>query len=96
VLAALTGASPAADRQATPRPAGDIPGERLVARILAEYREMPGLNPTVDQAARLWGVDPASCTAVLEALVAAGRLRCTRERRYCLPGTIERVWRSAR
>ncbi len=70
--------------------------EPLVERIAAEYREMPGLSPTAAQAARLWGLDRDSCVAVLQALVADGWLRCTREHRYCVAGDLERVWRSAR
>ena len=29
---------------------------RLVERVLGEYREMPGLALTIEQARRLWGV----------------------------------------
>ena len=55
----------------------------LLDRIAAEYREMPGLSLTAAQAARLWGLDRAHCGAVLQALVAAGRLRHTPEGRFC-------------
>src|SRR3954466_10261828 len=33
----------------------------LCARIRAEFDEMPGLNLTLQQAARLFGIDPARC-----------------------------------
>ena len=44
--------------------------EDLRNRIRAEFREMPGLQLTAEQAARLWHVDAATCTAVLSRLVA--------------------------
>ncbi len=42
----------------------------LVARVRAEFLEMPGLKLTVDQAMRLWSLAPATCAAVLDALAA--------------------------
>jgi hypothetical protein len=54
----------------------------LLARIRAEYREMPGLCLTPAQAARLWGLTPGACAEVLQALVADGTLTCTRDVRY--------------
>jgi hypothetical protein len=51
----------------------------LLARIRAEYREMPGLCLTPAQAARLWGLTPSVCAEVLQALVAQGALICTRD-----------------
>ena len=50
--------------QATPQATAD-----LVRRIESEYREMPGLNLTVWQAQRLWGMDHATCVRVLTLLV---------------------------
>ena len=41
----------------------------LARRIESEYREMPGLNLTVAQAQKLWGVDQATCERVLTLLV---------------------------
>ena len=38
-------------------------------RAQAEYLEMPGLQLTEAQAARLWSFDSALCSAVLTALV---------------------------
>jgi hypothetical protein len=43
-------------------------------RIRSEYREMPGLRLTVRQAARLFGVEPATCERMLNALVVDGEL----------------------
>jgi hypothetical protein len=54
-------------------------------RILAEYREMPGLRLTLRHAARLWAMDPVHCQAILDALVASGRLRHNPKGEYCLP-----------
>lgn len=43
--------------------------------IVAAYREMPGLQLTVEQASRLFDLDREDCSAVLSALVADGLLR---------------------
>lgn len=47
---------------------------RLLARARGEYLEMPGLQLTVSQAARLWALDRATSEDVLERLVSAGFL----------------------
>jgi hypothetical protein len=47
------------------------PTEEVLRRIKGEYLEMPGLRLTEAQARRLWGLDEASCGALLGALVAA-------------------------
>ena len=47
----------------------------MLRRIRGEFREMPGLKLTIAQAARLWHLDPASCTALLDALVVDGLLK---------------------
>jgi Fic family protein len=41
----------------------------MMWRIRGEFLEMPGLRLTSEQAARLWHVDVATCTAVLSRLV---------------------------
>jgi hypothetical protein len=46
----------------------------LCARVWAEFREMPGLNLTLAQAARLFSLDRARCAGVLEVLVVNGVL----------------------
>jgi len=38
---------------------------------------MPGLQLTLSQAARLWGLEPRTCHDVIEALVASAFLRWT-------------------
>jgi hypothetical protein len=48
-----------------------------VERVRGEFLEMPGLRLTVPQAARLWGLDVASCEAVLAVLVRSSFLRWT-------------------
>jgi hypothetical protein len=45
--------------------------EQLVARIRAEFLEMPGLRLTLPQARRLWHVEEPACRAALEELVRA-------------------------
>jgi hypothetical protein len=56
--------------------------ERLLERIEREYEEQPGLNLTSEQARRLWGLDGATCRAVLSALEDAHVLRRTHEGRF--------------
>jgi hypothetical protein len=49
----------------------------LVYLIRAEYREMPGLSVTLEQAARLWNVERRACLDALETLTREGFLyRC--------------------
>ena len=48
-------------------------------RVQGEYIEMPGLRLTTAQAQRLWGLDRASCDALLDALVDAKFLSRTRD-----------------
>jgi hypothetical protein len=45
-----------------------------MAKIVGEYRDMPGLSLNVHQAARLFGVSHVTCQAVLEDLVRRGSL----------------------
>lgn len=45
------------------------PETRLLERIWGEFNEMPGLRLTLEQAARLWDVDPVELGAVLQELV---------------------------
>jgi hypothetical protein len=54
----------------------------LARRIASEYREMPGLNLTVAQAERLWGVDHATCMRALTLLVTRRVLKRTPAGRY--------------
>ena len=43
--------------------------------VRAEYLEMPGLQLTVPQMRRLWGLEERTCDAILEQLVATHFLR---------------------
>jgi hypothetical protein len=45
------------------------PNAQLMRRVQHEYLEMPGLQLTLQQAQRLWGLDAASCEALLNGLV---------------------------
>ena len=54
------------------RPSSHPPA--LARRIRSEFQEMPCLRLTLPQAARFWSVDPDTCRAVLETLVAEGFL----------------------
>ena len=53
--------------------------EEVLRRVQGEFLEMPGLRLTEPQARRLWGLDSASCTALLGALVDAKFLFRTRD-----------------
>ena len=50
---------------------------RLVHRVRSEFIEMPGLNLTLPQAARLWGLDHDASRQVIDALVEGAFLRWT-------------------
>ena len=54
---------------------------RLVDRVLGEYREMPGLALTIEQARRLWGCDVVTCQRIVDVLVERHALRWSRDRR---------------
>ena len=51
----------------------------VLRRVQGEFLEMPGLRLTEPQARRLWGLDAASCDALLGALVEAKFLFRTRD-----------------
>jgi hypothetical protein len=53
--------------------------EDVLRRVQCEFLEMPGLRLTEAQARRLWGLDAASCDALLGALVDANFLFRTRD-----------------
>jgi hypothetical protein len=66
--------------------------EYLAARVRAEYREMPGLSLTADQASRLCGIHVAVCKTVLQELVLDGALYVTPGGAYrAAPATRDRV-----
>ena len=53
--------------------------EEALSRVRGEFLEMPGLRLTAPQARRLWGLDAASCEALLDALVRTNFLFRTRD-----------------
>jgi len=55
---------------------------QLIHRVQSEYREMPGLCLTLDQACRPWAVDKDTCSRVLETLVAEGLVAVAGRRIY--------------
>jgi hypothetical protein len=57
--------------------------QELLARIRGEYREMPGLRLTVEQACRLWQLEVARCLILLEQLVSEGTLYRRVDGAYC-------------
>ena len=66
---------------------GDMSVTELLRVVQAEYMEMPGLDLTKPQAQRLWGLNPFTCDALLDALVAAQFLRCNHRGAYVLAGS---------
>ena len=61
---------------------GEPPRAQLMSVIVGAYREMPGLNLTLEEAARLFGLRDKTCRVVLEDLVKDGKLRRSIEGRY--------------
>jgi hypothetical protein len=49
-------------------------GATLENRVRGEFREMPGMRLSFDQAVRLWALDRRTCQAVLERLISVGFL----------------------
>jgi hypothetical protein len=54
----------------------------LLTRARGEYREMPGMRLTLDQAMRLWDLDRQTCQNLLNSLVAARFLEIDAYGRY--------------
>ncbi len=57
----------------------------VLTAVKREYEEMPGLALTVEQARRLWALEPPVCSAVLARLVASGYLCQTDSGQYARP-----------
>jgi hypothetical protein len=49
----------------------------LVERVRGEFNEMPGLQLTIPQAARLLGIEPEACRRVIDTLVDSSFLKRT-------------------
>jgi len=45
--------------------------DALLRRVRGEYREMPGMRLTIEQAMRLWNIDRRTCAAVFNSLIAS-------------------------
>jgi hypothetical protein len=58
------------------------PRDVTLQRVRSDLLEMPGLRLTCQQGQRLWGLDAATCRAVLESLVEAKFLRRTGRAMY--------------
>jgi hypothetical protein len=56
--------------------------DTLLRRARGEYREMPGMRLTIEQAMRLWELDRQTCSDVLNSLVAARFLEVDGTGRY--------------
>ena len=56
--------------------------EDAIRRVRAEFVEMPGMQLTPAQAARLWHFEPEFCDAVLTALVDTKFLVKTRRKTF--------------
>ena len=54
--------------------------------IRAEYTEIPDLNLTKAQIQRFWGLDPFTCDALVDALIADGFLKRTSSQLYVRAG----------
>ena len=56
--------------------------EALLRRVRGEYREMPAMRLTIDQAMRLWDLDRQTCSDLFASLVAARFLDVDDDGRY--------------
>lgn len=59
-----------------------IKEDALLRRVRGEFREMPGMRLTVDQAMRLWNLDRLACNKMLCSLVASRFLEVDSNGRY--------------
>jgi hypothetical protein len=57
----------------------------IEARVRCEFVEMRGFSPTIQQAARLFQLNPDDCGRLLSRLVQEGFLRQTPDGRFRLP-----------
>ena len=56
--------------------------EAALVRIQHDYLEMPDLELTLDEAVRLWNIEPVRCLALLEFLAIEGFLTHSRRGGY--------------
>lgn len=62
--------------------------EGVTRRVRAEFLEMPGLCLTMEQAERLWDLEPRTCAELLKSLIDSRFLRRTDRGLFvlCRPG----------
>lgn len=65
-----------------------LPYQQALARIRADFHEMPGMQLTAGQVARLSGVDSTICQSALEDLGRAGFLRISANGTYGRPSAV--------
>lgn len=56
--------------------------EHVIATIVGEFNEMPGMKLTREQFCRLWGLERDAADRVIRLLVASGFLRTDQHNRY--------------
>ena len=61
---------------------GTFADDNLMRRVRSEFREMPGMRLTLDQACRLWSLDRDRCAGVMATLVAGKFLEVDGNGRY--------------
>jgi hypothetical protein len=71
-----------APRLVAKRPVDDTAINDWLPLIRGEYLEIPGLQLTRPQIQRLWGLDQATCEAIVNTLVEARFLAATRCHSY--------------
>jgi DNA-binding IclR family transcriptional regulator len=57
---------------------------KLVRRILGTFKEMPGVQLSLQEAERMFGLRESTCRALLEQLVGEKSLRRTTDGRYAI------------
>lgn len=73
--------SPSLSRAKDIRPDSPV-APAVLNRVRGEFTEMPGLSPTLAQAARLFGLPPEECRGVMELLLREEFLRCGPDGQY--------------
>jgi hypothetical protein len=56
--------------------------DAVLRRVRGEYREMPGMRLTIEQAMRLWSLDRTVCADTMDSLVASRYLEVDQHGRY--------------
>ena len=67
---------------------GSILSEAILRHVRAEFLEMPGLKLTLAQAQRLWGIDRATCEAVITELTACRFLSRTKDGSFVMRAAV--------